>query len=701
MGASPAPPPLLAGHACRTRGAAATAPTSPIWKGRGVKPGVGVSRYAAFISYNHRDRRTARWLHRALETYRFPRRLRGRDSALGPIADRLPPVFQDREELASSFSLAESVRLALEQAASLIVICSPDAARSRWVNEEIRAFTALGRRDRIQCLIADGEPNASRLPGRDPARECLPPALFEQGGEEPLAADIRPAQDGRATARLKLLAGILAIPFDELRRREQARRQRRLLALAAAASISFLLMAALTVFAFLSRREALEQRDLARQKTVTAERTSDFVQSLFEVSDPSEARGARISALEVLDKGADRIRTSLNDEPNVKAQLMTTLSSVYLGLGSYRRGEAIIRQSARLRVTDPAVRARQAMTLAFSAYQQGEYEPAVRRYREALAIVERDPERTADLKPAVLAALGAASSRAGDTAGGDAGMLEALRLDRARFGDRGLPVARDLEALGVHEQALGHHAAARRRYEQALGIRLAAQGATHPIVSDDLNELGYNAYMQGDGDAAETYWRRALRTDMVVLGPDHPDVASTLGSIARVELERRKFREARAALRRAVAITVRHSSGADATLAFLYANLGIAERELGRPAAAADALGRALTVAEATGSRNLAPILTEQASLACAGGRAAAGLALLDRAAPITRRTYPKDAWRSAWVDNTRGACLIAAGRPSEAIPLLRASVAAIRARWPRSTLYRDRAEQRLAAAAR
>lgn len=658
------------------------------------------AQYAAFISYNHQDRQVAKWLHRALETYRFPSRLRGRDSALGPIADRLPPVFQDREELASSSNLAESVRLALGRASSLIVICSPNAAQSRWVNEEIRAFTALGRRDRIQCLIADGEPNASRLPGRDPSRECLPPALFENGGEEPLASDIRPGQDGKAIARLKLIAGVLAIPFDELRQREQARRQRRLLAVAAAASIGFLIMTALTVFALISRRDAIAQRDLAQEKTATAERTAEFVQSLFEVSDPSEARGERITALEVLDKGADRIRTSLNDQPNVKAQLMATLSNVYLGLGSYRRGEAIIRQSERLRVTDPSVRAQRFMTLASSAYRQGNYESAAQFYRQALTIAERE-ERAADLRPAILSALGDASARAGDTSGGTAGMLEALRLDRARFGDRSLQVARDLEALGVHEQTLGNYARARTHYEGALSIRLAEQGTTHPIVSDDLNELGTIAYLQGDGAAAEAYWRRALRSDVLVLGQDHPDVAFTLGNIARVTLERRKFTEARDALDRAVAITIHNRSDSNDSLAFLYANLGLAERGLGHAAAATKALQQALQVAETTDSRNLGPILTELASLDCAGGRVTDGLALLDRAGPITRRTYPDDAWRAAWVDNTRGACLTAAKRWPEAAPLLNGSMAAIRERWPAGTLYRVLAEERLAAAKR
>jgi hypothetical protein len=165
-------------------------------------------RYSAFISYNHKDRKVVSRLHRSLETYRFPRHLRGRETAVGVITDRLPPIFQDREELASSADLAASVREALENTDSLIVVCSPNSARSRWVNEEIRAFTAMGQRHRVQCLIIDGEPNASRNPGQNPELECLPPALFEDGGGEPLASDVRPGQDGWQSARLKVVEAL-------------------------------------------------------------------------------------------------------------------------------------------------------------------------------------------------------------------------------------------------------------------------------------------------------------------------------------------------------------------------------------------------------------------------------------------------------------------------------------------------------------
>ena len=171
-------------------------------------------KYRAFISYSHSDEKWARWLHRRLETYRLPRNLVGRETAFGPVPARFTPVFRDRDELATATSLGATLVAALEQSACQIVICSPKAAQSRWVNEEILTFKRLGREDRIFCLVVAGEPGVSADPARA-AEECFPPALIRKLGPdgelteergEPIAADVRPGKDRPATAMLKLLA---------------------------------------------------------------------------------------------------------------------------------------------------------------------------------------------------------------------------------------------------------------------------------------------------------------------------------------------------------------------------------------------------------------------------------------------------------------------------------------------------------------
>jgi tetratricopeptide (TPR) repeat protein len=649
-----------------------------------------VWRYSAFISYSSRDRKWADWLHRTLERFSVPEKLRGQPSALGVLGRRLPAVFQDRKELASSADLGASIQAALRDSASLIVVCSPDAARSRWVNQEIAEFKQSGRSAQIRCLIISGEPHAG-----DPATECLPAALLADG-PEPLAADARPSADGRQDAVLKIIAGLLGVGFDDLKQRELARRQRQLVLMAGASTGALILVSALAVTAVLSRNEAVRERDLAREKTLTAERTVDFVKSLFEVSDPSEARGAQVTALDVLDKGARRIGGSLNDEPAVKAELASTLSEVYQNLGFYRRGDEIVRSTMGLSVNSPAIRARQLAVLADSQSLQGNYDVAVKTFDQALPLA-RDPEHgDPELVSRILVGRGQAKAAIDNFKAAEADVDAALKLDHVAHGDRHPDIARDLEAMGLTKNFGGDLPEARRLYESALAIRIKAQGSDHPRVSEDYNELGSIAYLQHDPHAAETYWEKALASDERVLGPNHPDVAATLNNIARVKLERRAFSEARPLLERSVKITLAQRSETHDDLAFSLDNLAMADRGLGRFADAENAYRMALKAAMVHKHRNRGPILTDLAELLCSEGRFSEAASLVAQAEPLIGADYPHDPWRMAWLQNTKGYCLVRRGSRAQGLALLRASAPAVMARWPADTLYGHMAADRL-----
>jgi eukaryotic-like serine/threonine-protein kinase len=186
-------------------------------------------KYRAFLSYSHRDKAWGEWLHRALETYRIGRDLVGRTTPVGPLPATLRPIFRDREDFSAGHSLAAATIAALEASQFLIVVCSPNAAKSEYVNEEVRRFKALGRGAFIIPVIVGGNPGG----GDD---ECFPPALrFKVGSdgmltgerEEPIAADVRGSGDGKGLALGKVVAGLLGVGLDEIIRRAERERRRR------------------------------------------------------------------------------------------------------------------------------------------------------------------------------------------------------------------------------------------------------------------------------------------------------------------------------------------------------------------------------------------------------------------------------------------------------------------------------------------
>lgn len=358
-------------------------------------------RYWAFISYSHKDASWGRWLHKALETWRVPRRLVGMPIAAGKVPARLSPIFRDRDELPTTSDLGAAVEEALGQSWCLIVICSPESAQSRWVNEEVLAFQRLGRSDRIHCLIVDGGP--------DPAAPLRFPPSLEQaqaksgnGRSEPVAADARRFADGRSHALLKLIAGILGIRYDTLVQRDQQRKHRNLFWITCASLALVVVLAVSTLIAVTSRREAVDQRSHAeglvefmigdlrkklepdgklatldavgkealayyaaqKSEDLDAEGLARRARALHMIGEVYNLRGELDEALKVFQQAADSTKELLQREPNNGQRTFDHAQSVFwVGYIAYERGNIKIAEPAfleykrlaeRLVVIDPA-----------------------------------------------------------------------------------------------------------------------------------------------------------------------------------------------------------------------------------------------------------------------------------------------------------------------------------------------------------
>jgi len=266
------------------------------------------SKYWAFISYSHEDMKWGEWLHRSLESYRVPRRLVGRSGRDGPIPKRLFPVFLDNAEFPAAGSLQEEMFDALRSARNLVVICSPNAAKSIYVNEEIIFYKKIGRQHRILSLIVDGEPNASKESGGEDL-ECFPKAArfkvlsdgrLSDRPAQPIAADVRPGKDSHREGLLRILAGIFGLSYDELKMRDRQRRIRRIAGAIAAAVI----MIAMIGF-------ALFWQELEKRKQIKAKLIESYTAIGQKELDASNPHRAAIYLGEGYRLGGDSVRLRL------------------------------------------------------------------------------------------------------------------------------------------------------------------------------------------------------------------------------------------------------------------------------------------------------------------------------------------------------------------------------------------------------
>jgi hypothetical protein len=205
--------------------------------------------FRAFVSYCHADVTFAARLQRRLETYRLPRHLADRVTPLpGQAAGRIGPVFRDREDLSAAADLSAAVRDAIAASSALVVVASPDAAKSHWVAREIALFREHHPTAPILVALARGEPS-----------EALPEAL-RSADTEPLAADFRREGDGARLAFLKIVAGLASVPLDALVQRDAQRQIRRVTAVTLGAVTLVVIMGLLLLAALRAQAEAEHQR---------------------------------------------------------------------------------------------------------------------------------------------------------------------------------------------------------------------------------------------------------------------------------------------------------------------------------------------------------------------------------------------------------------------------------------------------------
>jgi hypothetical protein len=198
-------------------------------------------KYDAFISYRHcdLDKFVAENLHKTLENYDLPKNVKEK---LGITGKTIKRVFRDQDELPLSSNLEDPIIDALNNSKYLIVICSPRLKDSLWCKKEIETFKKLRGRKNIFCVLVEGEPSDS-FPEE---------VLYDEDEKgkrilvEPLAADVRGTTKKEIKKKieeekLRLIASMLNIDYDDLKQRHKQREQRRKMMIVTAIA-SFLLI---------------------------------------------------------------------------------------------------------------------------------------------------------------------------------------------------------------------------------------------------------------------------------------------------------------------------------------------------------------------------------------------------------------------------------------------------------------------------
>ncbi len=251
--------------------------------------------------------------------------------------------------------------------------------------------------------------------------------------------------------------------------------------------------------------EAFQLRRIQRESEQRA-RVTDFMTNMFQVSDPSAARGNSITAREILDKASKEIDAGLARDPEVQGQMMYVMGDVYEKLGLYAQAESLLRR-------------------------------AVEVQSRALG-----PQNLETLKAKDV--LGWVLEREGRESEAERLLTEVLEIRRRVLGTDHRDTLSTAAHLGFTLARDGRHAEAEKLQRQTLEIQRRVLGLEHPDTVASMNNLAAALHLEGRDSEAEKLLRETLDVRRRLLGSENPNTLSTMTNLATALIGQGHYSEA-------------------------------------------------------------------------------------------------------------------------------------------------------------
>jgi serine/threonine-protein kinase len=444
------------------------------------------------------------------------------------------------------------------------------------------------------------------------------------------------------------------------------------------------------------------ERDRARLEAAKAARVSEFLTSLFEVSDPSQSKGETVTAKELLERGANRIKTDLTDQPEVQAAMMNVMGRVYLSLGLYDRAEPLLEESlsARWRLygeKSPEV-AESLLGMGRLHYSRGDYDGAVMLCRQALDL-NRELLGSESLEVArSMNLLATALHSKGDYAASESMFRQVIDLRRKLQGPHNSDVLTNLSSLATVLIDKGDNEAAEPIMREVVDLRRSLYGDRDPQLAIDINNLAAALYSRSDLAGAEQLFRDSHALRRQVLGDEHPDVAEGLNNLAVVLRDEGKYEEAESLARQAISIETKNRGPDHWYVAYYQSTLGLVLYARGDLEGAESVFRKALDAYAKTFHEDNAYTAVPKLGLGLAltdRGRPDEAEPLLRKSLSVLQKRLPAGHWQTAIAESALGYSLASLKRFDEAEPLLLRSYSVIKAkRGEQSRAAKDCAER-------
>ena len=449
----------------------------------------------------------------------------------------------------------------------------------------------------------------------------------------------------------------------------------------AAAALAVLTLAAFSAITYIQAQRIARQRDVATAERTRAEQISSFLVELFELSDPSRSRGNQVTAREILDIGARRVRLGLDEQPETRATLLGTIGRVYGSMGMYENSVELLEEALQSRLSIHGPRHPQVAlahaNLGSALCDRGQLD-ACKEHLDAALVMQQELLGTEaiELAPTLLAHARLAQLR-GSLDAAERFFNDSLGIYRRHDQARTTAAASVMDELASLHAYRNDHERAEILYRTALDINRRALGNDHPQVGMHVQNLAFTLQERGKLEQAAPLFAESLQILGKVLGESHPITLDATANYGRFLHRRGDLARAEQVLARVVELDRQARGERHPYVGHDLVNLGMLRVDAGNPSQAQQDFRAALEIYAAalpadhpfvsSALSGLGRALLEQ-------GRIRDAEQTLRQAAQIAAKSLPADSPQFAAANASLGLALLAQNRIDEAAPLLRQS---------------------------
>jgi len=344
---------------------------------------------------------------------------------------------------------------------------------------------------------------------------------------------------------------------------------------------------------------AVFQAEQLRQERDRTVRVNQFLQEILLEADPYEA-GAEASVRDLLTAAGTRVGERFADAPDLEASVRLTLGRTQVNLMALDAAAANLDRAYDLQLAEYGARdSRTLLTAnwrAWLAYQQGDLELAEQRYRATLARLSGSEDWQLQAETfnefAIILVEGQRQPEAVEI------YQQALDLWLRHEPDN-LAVALLHNNMAGAWRGLGQTERAIEGYRQSLkALRGHFPDGKNPYLAVNLTNLAVMLQARGDLDEALDKHRQSLDIRHATFGPDNPSTGLGHVHLARVLLDLERPDQARAQVRKALAILQAELDPDHLHVLLARASAGRLALQEGRWAEAIDALDAAVRALE-------------------------------------------------------------------------------------------------------